>query len=428
MKKIVLIGGYGFSDVGDESQLTVDLINLKKFIPDAQFLVLSSNPEHTRKHHMVKTDYSINLFLRTPILVRRIERILKINPYVWVNFLLKSLIILLNARRLMRNKKPVFLSARGKRFLENLRGADLLFNVGGGNLNSMFRFEEFYGKCLTYVLCRIFEIPVVLSGQTIGPFYGWFDKKIAKFALNRVNVITLRERFSQEILESIGVTKPIMKVTADDGTLLVPAGQEEIKEIFSLEKIPEHHLLIGMSAIGLRIFSPAELKKTYKLMAEVADHLVSKHDARVIFVPMTYSEDRVAAQEVLRFMKHTDKVRVITRECNDRIIKGIIGRMDLAIGFRYHFIVFAVNSKVPSIGFYLNDYYSMKIKGILELVEQKKYACDIEATTVRDMITLVEDIFLNKESILEKLDERTKELGKASLLSVKYAAELLSQS
>ena len=427
MKKIVLIGGYGFSDVGDESQLTVDLINLKKFIPDAQFLVLSSNPEHTRKYHIVKTDYSINHFLRTPPLVRRIERILKINPYVWVDFLLKSLIILLNARRLMRNKKPVFLNAKGKRFLENLRGADLLFNVGGGNLNSIFRFHEFYGKCLTYVLCEIFEVPVVLSGQTIGPFYGWFDKKIAKFALNRVNVITSRERFSQEILESIGVTKPIIKVTADDSTLLVPASRKEIQEIFSSEKIPENHLLIGMSAIGLRIFSTAELKKTYKLMAEIADYLVSEHDARVIFVPMTYREDRVVAQEALRFMKHKDKAHLITREYNDRIIKGIIGRMDLAIGFRYHFIVFAVNSKVPSIGFYLNDYYSMKIKGILELVEQKKYACDIEATTVRDMITLVEDIFLNKESILEKLDERTKELGKASLFSVKYAAKLLSQ-
>lgn len=279
-----------------------------------------------------------------------------------------------------------------------------------------------------YILCRTFGTPVILSGQTIGPFYTQLDKFVARFALNRVHLITLRERTSRRILKQAGVVNPVIKVTADDATLL-PANENKAKEILSHQKIVWHRPLVAMNMVELKILSEAEKRKAQNLLAQIADYLVSKHDARILFVPMEYNpsaDDRTAALKILKLMKHPDKAGIITQEYDDQTLKGIIKQADLAIGLRYHFIVFAVNSQVPAIGIYLDDYYSIKIKGVLNLLNQDKYALDIHKTTLQDLIKLTQEILSNKESIREKLKEQTEDLEKRSLFSPKHAAKLLS--
>jgi polysaccharide pyruvyl transferase WcaK-like protein len=419
MKEIVLVGGFGFQDLGDEAQLTTSLINLKKLIPDAHFIALSDNPKYTREYHKIESKESINSYLFAK------SRIYKRFPRLVFAF--RTVVLLFNAERLRKNKNSLFLNATGKNLLNILKNADLLYNVGGGNLTSKWRFGGLYSKCTTYVLCRMFETPVILSGQTVGPFYGRLDRFIARFALNRVNLITLREKISRRILKQIGVVKPVIKVTADDATLL-PANERGAEEVLSFHKIVGHRPLVAMNMVELKILSEAKKRKSQKLMAEIADHIISKYDARILFIPMQYAasaDDRTAAFKILKLMKQPDKADVITQECDDQTLKAIIKQADLAIGLRYHFIVFAVNSRVPAIGMYLDDYYSIKIRGILTLVAQEKYACHIDKTSLQNLIKLTQEILSNKELICRKLEERTKDLEKRSLLSSKCAARLL---
>ena len=65
--------------------------------------------------------------------------------------------------------------------LDELVSADLLFNVGGGNLNSIMP-RELYKKCTTHLAARIMRKPVILSGQTIGPL----TKRIGDVAVIRI--------------------------------------------------------------------------------------------------------------------------------------------------------------------------------------------------------------------------------------------------
>lgn len=426
MSKIIFIGGFGYHDIGDEAQLTTPLINLREYLPDAQFLVLSDDPEYTAESHKVETDCSIRyyLFPKTKNIFLRVLR--KFGFDMW----LRGAMLLFNAQRLRKNKKTILLNEKGQMLLNNLKSADLLFNVGGGNLNSVFR-SEFHAKCLTYLICRIFECPIVLSGQTIGPFTNWIDKKLARFTLNRVDVITLREPTSKNVLKDIGVVKPIIKETADDAMLLPCATHEEIKTVFLNEKIDEdQHPLIGINMLGLRYFSDTRLNKAEQVLAEVADYLISKYNSQVIFIPTHYVKDagdRTAISEVLGLMEHKDEARILMNEYEDKTLKGIIGKMDLVIGLRYHFIVFATTMCVPSIGIYLDQYYSMKIRGILELMGQEKYACDIDKTSASEIIELVEDTLRNKDKIKERLEERTKVMGERSLFTIRYAVKLLRE-
>lgn len=426
MPKIVLIGGFGWHDIGDEAQLTTPLIYLKKFIPDLHFLVLSDNPEYSAEYHKVETDYSISHYLfpeAQTIFQKAIRRF-------GLDVFLKGVILLLNARRFKKDKKGIFLNESGRRFLNNLKSADLLFNVGGGNLNSIWRFGGLYAKGLTYLVCSLLKKRVILSGQTIGPFTTWLDRKFARYVLNKVDVITLRDTVSKSVLESIGVTKPIIKETADDAVLLPCATPEEVKAVFIKEKINEHYPLIGINMLGLDYFSTTKLNKAKQILAEVADHLISELDARIVFIPMEYlagADDRAAMFEILGLMQHKDKIRIIMNEYNDKTLKGIIGQMDLVIGLRYHFIVFATTMQVPSIGIYLDQYYAIKIKGILELMGQEKYACDIDKISSEEIIELVKDALRNKDEIKQKLEERTEVLGERSLYTIEYAVKLLGE-
>lgn len=424
MPKIILIGGFGWHDIGDEAQLTTPLINLRKFIPNVQFLALSDGPEYTAKYHKIDADHSINyyLFPKTKNIFSKIMR------KFGLDMLLRGAILLFNAQRLRKNKKTIFLNDRGQRLLYNLNSADLLFNVGGGNLNSIWRFGGLYSKCFTYLVCKIFEKPIILSGQTIGPFNSWFDRKFAKFTLNKVDVITLRDTTSEKVLKDIGVVKPIIKTTADDAISLPSATPDEIKAVFLKEKIDEHYPLIGINIINIGYLSGSKLNNAKQMLAEVADYLISELDARIVFIPTEYAasaDDRVAILEVLELMEHKDKVRVIMNEYDDKTLKGVIGQMDLVIGLRYHFIVFATTMQVPSIGIYLDQYYAMKMKGILELMGQKKYACDIDKISSEEIIELVKDALRIKDKIKQKLEERTKILGESSLFTIEHAVKLL---
>jgi polysaccharide pyruvyl transferase WcaK-like protein len=447
-KNIVLIGGYGGHDIGDESMLTTDLINLKRFIPDAEFLALSPNPEYTSTFHKVDSDWDITHYLSGfSVTQKEIEppRIAQ-DTYelqfqaqqniFWriLKFAFKSSIkypkifgVLFNAWIFKKINRTIFLNDEGKRLLNNLKNADLLFNVGGGNIKG-----GFCDRFIIYSTCRIFGKPAIVSGQTIGPFDRWIGKKIAGFFLNKVDVITLRDTMSINVLEDLKVRKPIVKETADDAVLLPATDQEKIKTILLSEKIGDCHPLIGINTNAylksVLQNKNYELNKIKQVLAAVADRLISELGARIVFIPMDYnadSDDRVSAYEVLELMKNRNNASVIIEGYDDQTLKGIIGQLDAGIGLRYHFVVFATTMQVPTIGIYLGEYYKMKIGGILELMGQEKYALDFEKTSAEEIVELVKDALQNKDEIKKKLEERTKILGERSLFTIEYAARKL---
>ena len=440
-KKIILMGGYGGHDIGDEAMLTTDLINLKKFIPDAQFLALSYDPEYTSGYHKIESDYWIDRYLSGYSTGRKTQpsivlRILKF-PFNFSMRLLRMLDILFNAWILKKYNRTIFLNEEGKRLLNHLKSADLLFNVGGGNINSMMcKPWCLCPRFIVYLICKIFGKPVIVSGQTIGPIDDkWTNKKVAGFFLNKVDVITLRDvGTSMSILKNMGVTKPIIKETTDDAFLLPPISQEKVMDIFLDEKIEVDHPLIGVNMCGFlsHVISPdfhENIQKAKQILAQALDRLISELGARIVFIPMDYaasSSDRVAASDVFKLMEHKDSANIIMNsEYDDRTLKAIIGQMDLVVGSRHHFVVFATTMQVPTIGIYLGEYYKMKIGGILELMGQEKYALDFEKTSAEEIVDLVKDALQNKDKIKKKLEERTKLLGERSLFTIEYAAKLL---
>ena len=173
----------------------------------------------------------------------------------------------------------------------------------------------------------------------------------------------------------------------------------------------------------------AEFKKAKELLARIGDYLVEKFNATVIFIPTQYAadDDRKPALEILQAMINKDRAFILSQEYDDKEIKGVIGQLDLAIGFRYHFIVFAVTSGVPAIGIYLDDYYATKINGILDLVNQRENGINIQEATFKRITRQIEEVFSNREQIARSLRDQTGTLQKLSLTTIRFAAKILSK-
>jgi polysaccharide pyruvyl transferase WcaK-like protein len=442
--KIMLVGGYSYQDTGDESQLTASLESLKLLLPDAAFLVLSDNPEHTREYHKVTSAFSIRqCFVGSLVPRRQPEKSMVVknvansgffNVFLRVASGIKtiavSLLLIFNATLIKRNKKTFFLDKNQRVFLNNLKTSDLLFGVGGGNLTSVWH-SEFYLKCLTFILCRIFGLPVVLSGQTIGPINGKIDSCIAKYALNGVNVITLRENASVPTLKRIGVNRPVIRVTADDSVQLMPAPISVLNKIISNEYLMTRRPIIGMNIFGLPLqCSETNFLNAKKLLAYISDYLVERYNATIVFVPMQYGDidDRIAESETIALMKRRENAFLLSGVHTDSEIKGLVGQMDFVIGFRYHFITFAVTSGVPAIGIYSNPYYSKKICGVLALMGLEDNAFDLKKINYADFIVSIDKCLASEKSVRDSLVYQTESLRAKSLLSVKYAISILNRN
>lgn len=179
MTRIVISGYYGFGNIGDEGVLAGMLSSLRPRIPDAAFVVLSSNPEETMRMHGV------------PAVPRT-----------------------------------------GAAALRAITGADL-FISGGGSLIQ----DATSARSALYYL-GVLEAATLLARRTmvfsqgLGPIRRRWIRAIAGRTLNRVHVVSLRDEDSQRFAQEIGVRRPTQLV-ADPVFALDPAPPEEAERFLA---------------------------------------------------------------------------------------------------------------------------------------------------------------------------------------------------
>lgn len=153
IRQVLLTGGYGNRHVGDDAILDCVLETLRASAPGTDVIALSPVPTQTAKRHRVRTAPSLELLLcRPPVLPRQMGPAGQIRRFT--TLVARFAILLWNASRLRSGKPTHFLSAEGEAFLRTLASADLVLAVGGGYLNSLWRYEQLYSKCCTFLLAR----------------------------------------------------------------------------------------------------------------------------------------------------------------------------------------------------------------------------------------------------------------------------------
>ena len=446
-RKIVIIGGFGWEDIGDEAMPQAVIYNLRRTISNLEIVMLSPQPAYTTKYHKERSIHDINAYLNrqswiiSKLTSRRLGIVGKIVNRVYPRRLVyfSRWLYFLVVAKCHSHKINLPLNKMAKEILNELASADLLFNNGGGNINTLF-YGELYKQTLTILAASILKIPVILSGQTIGPLTKKLHAFIVKVALNKVDTITLRDRgISSQRLREIGVDKPVIKDTADDAIGLSFLQISEVNKLIlendgtEWQNLPAKIIAVMnmngyLKAMGKDNID--EFDKEVELLSRMADRLVEKYGAKILFVPTDYgksSDDRPLLNKIKTRMEFKDKALVINKEYDAVQYKSLIGLGDIAIGVRYHFAVFATSMGVPCIGLANGVYQKTKLKGVMELYDLPDCFIDEDMNKVEleKVWMRVEQVMENRRQIASQLKERTKIIQQESLMTISRAATLL---
>lgn len=204
-------------------------------------------------------------------------------------------------------------------------------------------------------------VPVMIYAVGAGPLKEPPVQDYVKMVLNGVDVLTVRDRRSRQILEDSGVQRDIL-VTADPALLLEaqPVEHAQLKR----EGIIGKKKLIGLSVRETGVAAPDIREEHYhKLLANAADFIIERFNADVIFIPMEpRAFDLQHSHAVISQMLRPQRATVLQGNYNSGQLLSILSKLEFAVGMRLHFLIFAAIQGIPFVALP----YSPKVAGFLE--------------------------------------------------------------
>jgi polysaccharide pyruvyl transferase CsaB len=286
-----VLGSYGGLNVGDEAILTSVLAGVRELRPRVRLVVFSRNAEHTLRRH--------------------------------------------------RPDEVVCLEQSDRRRIAEVVGGLNLLVLGGGGI-------LYDGECSRYL--RVVQaahaagVPVFVHAVGAGPLRDLADRALVREALGGVADLVVRDAESKKVLEEAGVDAEI-SVTADPALLLEPVRFP--RERLDREGIPSDARLVGIS-----VREPGRAAEFldeggyHALLAVVADFLVHRLDAHMVFLPME-EDDLRHSHEVLARMTDPSRGRILHGPHQPSEVLGLMDHLHLVVGMRLHFLIFAAMAGVP---------------------------------------------------------------------------------
>ncbi|MGI5865655.1 MAG: polysaccharide pyruvyl transferase family protein [Myxococcales bacterium] len=299
-------GSYGGSNLGDEAILAGIIGELRRTIP-VEITVFSRNPEDTLRRHQVERAVPVRHALR-------------------------------------------------EEMVEHLRSLDLFVLGGGGIL--------FNGEARLYLrelnLAHELGVPTMVYAVGVGPLLDPEARAEVCTSLEAADVVTVRDRIAKRLLEQCNVRREVA-VTADPALLVTP---EPVSE-----QVLAHEGMLGRRVVGMSVRErgPAapELNERgyHELLANVADYVVDRLDADVVFVPMERRHtDMQHSYAVLARIRSVQRASVLRGEYTSGQLLSIIGRFEFCVGMRLHFLIFSAMQQVPFVALP----YAPKVAGFVE--------------------------------------------------------------
>jgi polysaccharide pyruvyl transferase CsaB len=363
--RVGISGSYGGLNLGDEAILEGILAELRASVP-VEITVFSRNPEDTLKRHGVQRAVPVREMSREQV-------------------------------------RP------------EIARLDLFVLGGGGIL-----FDAEAGIYLREVMLAHEEnVPVLVYAISAGPLERSGSKAAVKEALDGAAVVSVRERLSQHVLESLGVQREI-HVTADPALLLTP--QAPPADALAREGIERRGTwLIGVSVREPGVAAPdLDADHYHALLANAVDYLVERFNADLIFVPLeSRMLDLQHSHAVLAKMANPHRARVLKGTYTAGEMLAFMKHFDFAVGMRLHFLIFAALQHVPFVALP----YGGKVEGFLEDLEMPMPR--VQRINAGQLIAHLDRSLDMRQELTERLRNRLPQLIDRARVTNRLAVQLL---
>jgi polysaccharide pyruvyl transferase WcaK-like protein len=316
MRTITVLGNNSGRNAGDAAILGNLLNDISNVRADIRFLVPTTNPAFINKH--------FGKFNVKPIPLLPWYGALK-------NFGLPLFVSMLRTEMVLITDNILF----DRKF----------YNPIFNNLSSI---------AMCAPLCKKRGIPIVLYNASVGPI----DFKVGERALQKVldacKLIITRDVQTKTMLEKLKLNFPDVMVHADCALNTTPPDKDRLDKI----ALKEGLFTNPNGTIGFNVNSyidnwSMDGKLTRQGFLEIIggaiDRLIEKLDVDVMF-SVTQIMDLKVTKECLTFIKHRDRVRVISnQDYTFEEITGLLQRVQVHTGLRTHTLIFSAAVNTPMI-------------------------------------------------------------------------------
>ena len=354
MKNVLISGYYGFNNTGDEAMIeTMSSLLAKR---DCSLTVLSSNPDRTKE--------------------------------------------LYNVRAYNRYKLSEVIKA--------IKEADIVVSGGGTLFQDITSKKSIWYYLGIIKLAQIYRKKVVVAFQGMGPIDTKYYRRMTRKILNKkiVKFIGLRDEQAIEYAKEIGIKEDKMFFSSDMIFMMNPPAGERVEKIVKDNVL---NLQEGQKMVGFSVREWKDKDRTDSL-AEAADLIVERYNARIVFFPFHKPKDAEISKIIMHKMKHEDMAVLMPNRYLPSEVLGAMGRMDVNIGVRLHSLIFSSISNVPTIGIS----YDPKVDGFLDMINSNAVCTydDIDSKKIADEVGR---LLQNREcNYKEKINE-FKEAGEKTL-------------
>jgi len=274
------------------------------------------------------------------------------------------------------------ISEEAKKIIQEIKNCDVLFMSGSGTLNT----RNYYGMLLALIPIGIairYKKRIILSGQGFAPMDNSELEKILMSYLNQCELISIRDfEDGYNILKRIGVKENLIHVGIDDAFTL------------PMEKMP---IEIPDRAVAINV-SYYLTSNLYQVFSHLADALAEKG-----YYPIFnyfYPKDKEMIEKI------SIKYPIVGFE-NPMQAKWFFSKCHAVIGMRYHSAILSLGAKTPVINVAINEYQKAKFDAInsKEIIVP---CLDRQKTTVKEIM----DNFTCRNVLkIQKIYEEWKDKG-----------------
>lgn len=427
--RLLMLSGVSANNIGDDAMLIACHRDLSALLPEADIRVLAARPKMCGYLEQSRTmSLGSDLFaafampdFKHPMLReldRRLDMSLDSSRRILRGF------DLLNKTRAWFDGGESGLTDQEKTMLEHFMWADVVFDVGGANLNSIWK-AYFYNKCFSFLLAGTLGKPLILSGQSIEPLNNDTDRQLLSMALAQAVCITTRESISYARALELGVSKNVLHLTGDDALTLPAAPSDAVRNILCKESAPKGRKLV---AFQFRNYLELNDPNIHLTIASALDHLLERVDADLLGVPLHYAtcDEREHLSLIRSKLKHPERFHLIKGHYTPSELKGLIGTTEMAIGISYHFFIFSTSSGVPCLPLFTGLHYTQKFNGLADLYGLETPGAELTRTDSESIADLAMTLYGKRRDVGHQLSVRTQELAEMTKLSRQVTADILT--
>jgi colanic acid/amylovoran biosynthesis protein len=386
--KILVTNAYAPENKGDAAILSVLLTQLKKAFPSSAITISIFN-ETARESSF--DGYPLVPNLMYVILFYFKNTLLK---FVFTIYLILSSLLWAFVYRFSQLNLIFLIPKIAREELNKILESNLIVPIGGGYLRTKQGHSGLANLYLTLhpiILALILKKPVVMYSQSIGPFENNFDKFLTKTVLNQTRLIMVREDKSIKTLDGMGVKKEIVLRTVDAGFIFDSNSHIKLENLVKKKIHQKTDLMIGVTV--RKWLSSNKQAAFEKSVAEFIDQLISRNPkVAVVFIPQVSStlhadDDRTVASNIIQHIHHQNRVVNLDDSFTHHQLKRLYSELDFLVGTRFHSVIFALTSHVPSLAIE----YEYKTGGIMKDLKLSDWVIPIEEVTSKKL----NDLFLN---------------------------------